>query len=251
MMRAGLDTREAHERCRFVDSTGLVVTTRNDLAAHKRPYAHAVRFASNLPEIIDAFRPAVLIGATGKPGLFTHDVLRTMARHTERPVICALSNPTANAECTADEAYAHTEGRAIFASGSPFAPVTVHGRRRVTGQANNAFIFPGVGLGVVASGARHVTDRMFIAAAETLAAHVTPEELTAGAIFPSAARLREVAVPIAAAVAEVAYDEGLGAGTRPVDIAAYIGMRRYVPRYAGEFSRDDRERAIGERPTQA
>jgi malate dehydrogenase (oxaloacetate-decarboxylating)(NADP+) len=163
-----------------------------------------------------------------------------MARPVERPVIYALSNPTGNAECTADEAYAHTEGRAVFASGSPFAPVTVHGRSRVTGQANNAFIFPGVGLGAIASGTRHVTDRMFIAAAQTLAAHVTPEELTAGAIFPSG--LREVAVPIAAAVAEAAYDEGLGAGTRPADIAACIGMRRYVPRYAGQ-SRDDLERS--------
>jgi malate dehydrogenase (oxaloacetate-decarboxylating)(NADP+) len=242
MTRAGLDAREAHERCRFVDSTGLVVTTRKDLAEHKRPYAHAVRFASNLPETIDAFRPTILIGATGKPGLFTRDVLQAVTRQIERPLIYALSNPTAKAECTAEEAYAHTDGRAIFASGSPFAPVTVYGRLRVTGQANNASIFPGVGLGVIASGARHVTDRMFIAAAETLAAHVTPEELAAGAIFPSAARLREVAVPIAAAVAEVAYEQGLATEPRPVDIAAHIGIRRHVPRYADQLPSDDRAR---------
>jgi malate dehydrogenase (oxaloacetate-decarboxylating)(NADP+) len=237
MMRAGLDLRAARERCRFVDSTGLVVTTRTDLAEHKRPYAHAVRFTSSLGEIIDAFRPTVLIGATGKTGLFTRDVLQRMARQSERPVIYALSNPTSNAECTAEEAYEHTDGRAIFATGSPFAPVTVYGRLRVTGQANNAFIFPGVGLGVIASGAQHVTDRMFVAAAETLAAQVTPEELSSGAIFPSTARLHDVAVPIAAAVAKVAYECDLAAGPRPVDVAAHIGMQRYVPRYPEQLPR--------------
>jgi malate dehydrogenase (oxaloacetate-decarboxylating)(NADP+) len=242
MMRAGLDLRAARERCRFVDSTGLVVTTRTDLAEHKRPYAHAVRFTSSLGEIIDAFRPTVLIGATGKTGLFTRDVLQRMARQSERPVIYALSNPTSNAECTAEEAYEHTDGRAIFATGSPFAPVTVYGRLRVTGQANNAFIFPGVGLGVIASGAQHVTDRMFVAAAETLAAQVTPEELSSGAIFPSTARLHDVAVPIAAAVAKVAYEQGLATEPRPVDIAAHIGIRRHVPRYADQLPSDDRAR---------
>jgi malate dehydrogenase (oxaloacetate-decarboxylating)(NADP+) len=238
MMRTGLDLREARERCRFVDSTGLLVMARHDLAEHKRPYAHKVHFTSNLPEIIETFRPTVLIGATGKPGLFTHEVLQAMARQTERPVIYALSNPTANAECTAEAAYEHTDGRAIFATGSPFAPVTVHARPRVTGQANNAFIFPGVGLGVIASGARHVTDRMFIAAAETLAAQVKPQELAAGAIFPSAARLHEIAVPIAAAVAKVAYEYDLATEPRPTDIAASIGMRRYVPRYAEQSPRE-------------
>jgi len=234
LMRAGLDAHEARQRCRFIDSTGLVVTSRHDLAEHKRAYAHAVRFTSDLPEIVQAFRPTVLIGATGKPGLFTREALNALARHTEHPVIYALSNPTANAECTAEEAYAHTDGGAIFATGSPFAPVTVYGRLRLTGQANNAFIFPGVGLGVLASGAWHVTDRMFIAAAETLAAQVTADELAAGAIFPSAARLREVAVPIAAAVAQVAYEHDLATEPSPADVAAFIGMHRYAPVYPQE-----------------
>jgi len=213
MMKAGLGEGEARQRCWFADSRGLVVSSRTDLTEHKRPYAQSVPFLSDLREMLEALCPTTLIGATGQGALFTRPVLEAMARYNERPVIYALSNPTRNAECTAEEAYRYTDGRAVFATGSPFAPVSVMGRPRATGQANNAFIFPGVGLGVIACGARHVTEDMFVAAAEALAAQVSADDLTAGRIFPSSARLREVAAAVARSVAEVAYAHGLA--TRP------------------------------------
>jgi malate dehydrogenase (oxaloacetate-decarboxylating)(NADP+) len=236
MMKAGLAEGEAQQRCWFADSRGLVVTGRNELAEHKRPYARSITFISDIEEMIEEFRPTTLIGATGQGGLFTRPVLEAMARCNEQPVIYALSNPTRNAECTAEDAYRHTDGRAIFATGSPFAPVTVKGRLRATGQANNAFVFPGLGVGAIACGARCITENMFVAAAEALAGQVTAEDLASGRIFPSVGRLREVAAVVARSVAEVAYAHDLATRPRPSDLAAYIETQRYAPRYAQEWS---------------
>ena len=169
MMDEGLSEDEARGRCWLVDSGGLVVRARAGLAEHKLPYAHDHAPLPNLLAAIETLRPTALIGVSGQPGAFNQAVLQAMAQRNSRPIVFALSNPTSKAECTAEQAYIWTEGRAIFAGGSPFAPVTLGDKTYVPGQGNNAYIFPGVGLGVIACGARRVTDEMFFAAARALA----------------------------------------------------------------------------------
>jgi len=145
-----------------------VIAGRKDLPEHKRPFAQDRAPLPDLCAAIEDFKPTALIGASGKGGLFTESVLRTMARLNERPIVFALSNPTSKAECTAGQAYAWTDGRAVFASGSPFDPVPFGGRVHAPGQGNNSFVFPGVGLGLLICGARRVTDEMFFAARRRL-----------------------------------------------------------------------------------
>jgi malate dehydrogenase (oxaloacetate-decarboxylating)(NADP+) len=164
--------------------------------------------------------------------MFTQPVLRAMSRSNDRPIVFALSNPTSKAECTAEEAYGWTDGRAIFASGSPFDPVTLGGRVHFPGQGNNAYVFPGVGLGLLLSGARRVTDRMFLAAARALADRVSEADLRQGRVFPAAARMREVATAVSIAVAAVAYEQGHATHPRPADLAVEAARFMYVPRYA-------------------
>lgn len=227
----GLSEAQARSHCWLMDSKGLVVAARQDLSEHKRPYAQAHPPLQDLPAIVAALRPTVLIGASGAAGLFSESVLRELARHTAQPVVMALSNPTSRAECTAEQAYAWTEGRALFAGGSPFAPVQHAGRTHVPGQGNNSFIFPGLGLGLLASGATRVSDAMFFAAARALADQVTPADLASGRIFPGAQQLRVVAAAVARAVAETAYEAGLSRLHRPVDLGVALHSRMFEPRY--------------------
>jgi malate dehydrogenase (oxaloacetate-decarboxylating)(NADP+) len=231
MQREGLSDTEARQRCLFVDSTGAVVTGRTDLSEYKRRFAQERAPTSDLLTLVDEFKPTVLIGASGQPGLFTKPVLAAISRLNERPIVFALSNPTSKAECTAEQAYTWTDGRAIFASGSPFDPVTVAGRTYVPGQANNSFVFPGVGLGLLLSGARRVTDEMFLAAAAALADQVSARDLQQGRVFPPAGRMRAVASAVAVAVADVAHQQGQATRPRPVDLAADAARFMYVPRY--------------------
>jgi malate dehydrogenase (oxaloacetate-decarboxylating)(NADP+) len=231
MAAEGLDPEEARRRCWFMDSKGLVVSARDDLNEHKRLFAHPHDFVSDLAAAVEALRPTALIGVSGKAGLFSRRVLEAMARVNERPIVFALSNPTSNAECTAREAYEVTDGRVIFASGCPFEPFSFKGRTVRTGQGNNVYIFPGVGLGVIASGARRVTDEMFFVAAKTLAQMVLPEDLREGMIFPRLTRIREVSLRIAQAVAHVAYRDGLATVPPPEDLEAHIRSLVYVPEY--------------------
>jgi malate dehydrogenase (oxaloacetate-decarboxylating)(NADP+) len=231
MTEEGLSVQEARERCWFVDSHGLVINSRTDLASHKLPYAHDHEPLASLLEAVDELRPTAIIGVSGQPRTFTREIIERMAKYNDRPIIFSLSNPTSKSECTAEEAYTYSSGRAIFASGSPFPAFKLYGKTYYPGQGNNAYIFPGVGLGVVVSGARHVTDEMFEAAARSLAEQVTEEDMAAGRIYPVLSRIREVSVAIATAVAEIAYREGLATEPKPDDLAQHIRDFMYEPRY--------------------
>ena len=231
LVAEGLSVEEARQHIWFVDSKGLVVKSRGDLTGRKLLYAHDHEFSADLPTVAETVKPTAIIGLSGKHGIFTAPLLKAMARLNERPIIFALSNPTSKAECTAAEAYLGTEGRAIFASGSPFAPVTLEGKTLVPAQGNNVYIFPGVGLGVIASGARQVADEMFFVAAQTLASQVSADDLEQGRVFPPLTRIREVAAGVAAAVAEVAYRRGLATKPQPDDLPGYIKSLMYEPKY--------------------
>ena len=231
LVAEGLAVAEAREHCWFVDSKGLVVKSRSDLSGRKLRYAHDHEFVFDLADVVENLKPTAIIGVSGKRGLFTRPVLEAMGKANERPIIFPLSNPTSKAECTAAAAYTATEGRAIFASGSPFAPVDLEGKRLVPAQGNNVYIFPGVGLGAIACGARHVTDEMFLAAAKALAHEVSADDLEKGMVYPPLTRIREVSAVIAATVAEVAYQRDLATKPRPDDLLAFIKSLMYEPRY--------------------
>lgn len=229
---AGCPESEARRRCWFVDSHGLVVKDRlADLASHKVPYAHDHPRVPSLAEALEAVKPTVLIGVSGSARAFTRPVLERMGQLNARPLIFALSNPTSKAECTAQEAYEATEGRALFASGSPFAPVTLAGRTHVPGQGNNVYIFPGVGLGALATESREVTDRMFLIAARTLAGLAGEEDLAMGRLYPALTRIREVSLEISVAVAEEAHQQGLARRPRPENLRADLQARLFEPVY--------------------
>jgi malate dehydrogenase (oxaloacetate-decarboxylating)(NADP+) len=228
----GLTEAEARARCWFVDSSGLLVRNRpGRMPEHKAPFAHDAPFVATLGEALEAVRPTALIGASGVPRTFTREIITRMGELNERPVIFALSNPTSRAECTAEETYTWTNGRAIYASGSPFPPVKLGDRTFVPGQGNNVYIFPGVGLGVLACEAREVTDQMFLTAARTLSSLVGPEDLAMGRLYPALGKIREVSVAIATAVVEDAYRAGLAGRPRPADLEADIRSRMFEPKY--------------------
>jgi len=231
LMNDGLSIEEARRRCWFVDSKGLVVKSRENLAEHKLHFAHDFQQCADLKTAINRLKPTALIGVSGMPRAFTKEIVETMARINERPVIFALSNPTSKAECTAEEAYLWSGERAIFASGSPFLPVTIQNKTYVPGQGNNAYIFPGVGLGVIACQAKHVTDEMFFLAAKALANQVLESDLAQGRIFPALTRIQEVSAVIAKAVAELAYEKKLARKRRPADLTSAIKSIMYKPVY--------------------
>jgi len=232
MEQGGLSLVQARRRVWMMDSQGLVSSERFDsLAEHKRDFAQPGPSPGSVAEVVAQVRPTVLIGVSGQPGVFEEAVIREMHRHTERPIIFPLSNPTAKAECTAQQAYAWTGGAALFASGSPFAPVTHDGRIYVPGQCNNMYIFPGVGMGAISCRARRVTNRMFYAAARALADQVSDESLAAGRLYPDLGDIREISAQIATAVCDVAFEQGLAGIERPDDMLQYIQKRMYHPDY--------------------
>ncbi|AHE97482.1 NAD-dependent malic enzyme [Thioalkalivibrio paradoxus] len=231
MVADGLDEAAARGRCWMFDSKGLVVRERGNLAEHKRPYAHAHAPVSDFAAAVEALRPTAIIGVGAVAQAFTREVITAMARINERPIVFALSNPTSKAECTAEQAYAWSEGRALFASGSPFDPVVLDGQRFVPRQGNNSYIFPGLGLGLIAVQALRATDAMFMAAARALADSVQPADLEQGSLFPALSRVRDVSVGIAAEVARVAFAEGLAGIDRPQDLTAFVREQMYEPRY--------------------
>ncbi|HKW02946.1 MAG TPA: NAD-dependent malic enzyme [Vicinamibacterales bacterium] len=224
----GLTPDEARRHLWFVDLNGLVVKSRTDLMEHNLPYAHDHKPLKFI-EAIDAIKPHVLIGATGAPGTFTQEVVEHMCRATPQPTIFALSNPTSKAECTAEQAYSWSQGKAIFASGSPFAPVSYGGRTFRPGQGNNAYVFPGIGLGAVACRARRLPDELFLTAARTLADGVRQRDLDEGALYPPLREIRKISAGIATAVATRAYDMKLARGRRPVNLRRRIEAMMYQP----------------------
>ncbi len=230
LVAAGLSRDEAVGRLSFVDLHGLLVASRADLQEHNLPYAHE-RAEMSFIDALRSVRPHVLIGATGAPGTFTREVIETMAEINDRPVIFALSNPTSRAECTAEQAYSWSAGRAIFASGSPFGSVDFEGRRYQPGQGNNAYIFPGIGLGAVSCHATRVSEPMFLAAARALASQVTEVRLDDGAIYPPLSEIRAVSAQIALSVAEHAYADELARLPRPDDLREHILTQMYDPSY--------------------
>ncbi len=231
MQDEGLAPDEARSRIRFVDRKGLITAHRDDVPDTLVDYAAKGPAADFLGAMRD-HRPHVLIGATGAPRTFTREIVQLMAEINDRPVIFALSNPTSRAECTAEEAYAWSDGRALFASGSPFQPVTYEGKTFRPGQGNNAYIYPGIGLGTVFSRAQRVPDTMFLAAARTLADLISDEDLAAGTLYPPLTKIRDISLAIAVGVTERALADGIAElDPVPEDLAAAISAYMYDPTY--------------------
>ena len=231
MVDEGLDETAARRRCWLFDSKGLVTAQRAELAVHKRPYAHAHAPVADFAAAVRALKPNAIIGVGATPAVFTREVIEAMSQLNERPIVFALSNPTSKSECTAEQAYQWSGGRALFASGSPFDAVTIEGRTFVPRQGNNSYIFPGVGLAAVACRLTRVTDEMFMAAARALAASVAQDDLAQGSLYPALNRVRGVSAQIATAVAEIAFKRGFAGIERPADLGAFIRSRMYQPNY--------------------
>lgn len=227
----GVPLAEARARCWFVDSGGLVVKSRKNLAHHKLDFAHDHEHVASFDEAVKNLNPTALIGVSGTPNSFSKDALEYMAKINKHPIVFALSNPTSQSECTAKQAYEWTNGTAVFASGSPFAQVTLGDKVFTPGQGNNAYIFPGLGLGIVASQAKKVTDEMFYIAAMHLASTVQQAQIDEGCLYPPLNKIREVSHGIALAVAENVFEKGLAGVERPENLAEYITKEMYVPSY--------------------
>jgi malate dehydrogenase (oxaloacetate-decarboxylating)(NADP+) len=231
LIEEGVPEAEARKKCWFVDSRGLLCAGRDHIAAHKEPYAHEHEYIDNLLDAVKELKPTALLGLSGQPQTFTKEVVEAMAEFNKRPIIFALSNPTSMAECTAEQAYTWSDGRAVFASGSPFDPVKYGDQTFVPGQGNNAYIFPGVGLGVIVSRSRVVTDEMFLAAAHSLANMVKISDLERGRIYPPLSDIRQVSAQIATDVATMAYDSGFTDKAKPKDVLAEVQEYMYRPVY--------------------
>jgi len=230
LQKEGLTEQQSCDRLWFVDVNGLLVRGCPDLMPHNRPYVKDHK-PLGFVEAIKTVKPHVLIGATGTPNTFTREVIEAMSQVNERPTIFALSNPTSRAECTAEQAYLWSRGKAIFASGSPFPPVTLDGQSFKPGQGNNVYIFPGIGLGSIICKARTITDEMFSLAARCLADQVNHDDLQRGTIYPPLTSIREVSVKIAIEVARHAWDRGLAQAPRPDDLEQTIRDYMYDPKY--------------------
>lgn len=238
---AGMSREAAHRRVFMVDSQGLVVNDRPKLEGFKRDFARAAeeiddwkvadRGKITLLEAIDNARPTLLVGTSATPGFFAEPIVRAMGRHNARPVIFPLSNPTSKAECTPADALAWTEGRAVVATGSPFAPVELAGRSHRIGQCNNSYIFPGVGLGAWVGKLTRITDEMFLDAARSLASNVTDEELAEGSLFPKLGRIREISADVACAVIRRAVQQGFADKRLLVNLEQHVRDAMWFPDY--------------------
>jgi malate dehydrogenase (oxaloacetate-decarboxylating)(NADP+) len=233
----------ARQQIRLFDTQGLVVAGRPGLAAHKLPYAHKLApskpfnhldLASECPQIVAAvedFKPTALIGVSTVGQLFSREVVEAMSRHNARPIIFALSNPTAHHECLPGDAYEWSRGEVVYAGGVQFPPVHLGGQTFLPSQANNLYIFPAVGMAIYATNAKHVTDDMFIEAAHAVADQVSTEQLKLGMLFPPQSGILDVEIQAAARVAKLVFDAGLARVDRPADMVAFIRQHVYKPEY--------------------
>jgi malate dehydrogenase (oxaloacetate-decarboxylating)(NADP+) len=233
LVKEGLTLKEARAKVRMFDINGLLEASRPDLVDFQRPYAHphTPMKPQDFAKAIEEFRPTTIIGVSTQGGAFTREVVEAMARVNERPIILALSNPTERAECSPEQAYNWSGGRALYAAGVQFQPVEYQGRTFLPGQANNFYIFPAVGLAVYATQARRVTDEMFVEAAQGVADKVTPEQLQQGLLYPLQSTIMEVEIRTAARVAKLVFDTGLARVDRPSDMEAFIRNHVYKPEY--------------------
>ncbi len=231
LQNQGLGQAEARRRCWYVDSKGLVVNSRSDLSQHKRRYAHEAPMVADLRSAIELIKPSILIGVSAVANAFDRQIIQRMSQLNQRPIVFALSNPTSKAECSAEQAYEWSDGRAIYASGSPFPPCEYGGRQFVPGQGNNAYVFPGIGLGIVASESRRVSARMFAESARALAGQVSESDLALGRVFPSLSRLREISLVLGTAVARTAFEDGLAGVAEPPDVRSLVASKMWEPVY--------------------
>jgi len=232
MVMEGMDIVEARKRNALFDINGLIVTSRTDLAPFQRPFAQDREPLPTFVEAVKAIRPTGIIGVSTVPKLFTREVIHMMAEINERPIIFPYSNPTSRSECTAEEAYRWSGGRAVFASGSPFPPVEIAGHKFVPGQGNNVYIFPAMGMAVFGTEATRVTEEMFIVAAKAVAEQVTEEDLAMGLIYPPQSRILDASLHVAERVAAYIFDQGLARTPRPDDVSSLIRSRAYHPVYS-------------------
>jgi malate dehydrogenase (oxaloacetate-decarboxylating)(NADP+) len=232
MMLEGLSKAEAQERISMFDINGLLEANRKDLFDFQKAYAHKYAPSKDFSAAIEAIKPTAIIGVSTSAKAFDRRVIETMARLNKRPIIFALSNPTDHAECTAEEAYHWSDGRALFAAGVPFAPVTCNGNVFVPGQGNNLYVFPAVALAVYATQAKRVPDELFIAAARGVAEQVTAAELDSGLLYPPQSNILDTEMHAAGTVAEAIFARGLAGVAKPANMAAFIASHMYKPEYA-------------------
>jgi len=231
MTNFGLTLDEARARISHFDIHGLIEPSRTDLFDFQLPYAHPHAPSTDFVSVIEDLKPTAIIGVSTKGKTFTQQVIETMSRINERPIVFAYSNPTEHAECTAEEAYQWSDGRALYAAGVQFQPVRYNGKMLVPGQGNNLYIFPAVGLAIYATHARRVTDEMFITAAKAVAEQVTDDELRTGLLYPPQSNILETEITTAQRVAEVIFDRGLAGVKQPKDLRAFLESQLYQPEY--------------------
>jgi malate dehydrogenase (oxaloacetate-decarboxylating)(NADP+) len=234
MVKEGLPVKEAQARVYMFDINGLLEDTRTDLLDFQKPYAHKHAPTRDFVAAIESIKPTTMIGVSTVGGAFNQTVVESMSRINEQPVIFALSNPTDHAECTPDQAYTWSHGKAIYAAGVQFPPVHFNGRTFLPGQANNFYIFPAIGMAVFATVASRVTDEMFIEAARAVADQVPSELLKQGLLFPLQSNILETEIQTAARVAKVIFDSGLARVDRPPDMIRFISQHVYKPEYGFE-----------------
>jgi malate dehydrogenase (oxaloacetate-decarboxylating)(NADP+) len=228
----GVSLKEAQSRVYMFDINGLLVAGRNDLEDFQKPYAHAHTPTRDFVAAIESIQPTTIIGVSTVGGTFTQQVVEAMTRINKRPVILALSNPTEHAECTPEQAYNWSKGKAIYAAGVQFPPVHYNGQTFLPGQANNFYIFPAVGMAIFATQAKRVTDQMFIEAGQAVADQVPANMLKQGLLYPLQSDILESEIQTAARVAKLVFDSGLARVSRPTNLVAFIRQHLYKPEYA-------------------
>jgi malate dehydrogenase (oxaloacetate-decarboxylating)(NADP+) len=227
----GMTLKDAQASVHMFDVNGLLESTRTDLVDFQLPYAHAHAPTRDFVAAVESIKPTTIIGVSTIGGAFNQQVIEAMTRINDRPIILALSNPTSCAECTPEQAYTWSGGKAIYAAGVPFDPVHINGKTYLSGQANNFYIFPAVAMAIYATQAKRVSDEMFIEAAKAVADQVTPELLTQGLLYPLQANILETEIKTAARVAKLVFDSGLATVERPADMEAFIRQHVYTPTY--------------------